>query len=243
MNILKYIRKLKRDRQIAFQKKFIILTICMSNIPQTSFSHICQAVLGRPQLRANWPWKSSSSSFIQIFSDFQKMNIPWWKLGKMAGIFFFYDHILINIELLSQATSENPEALQKSIEQDNFTRIETPNYLKELFLNNIQLQTDNWVLYSIKEAFDSERLVELLHKMKCPSITSFQGEQVEKKPLPSLSYNYFEQASYQSNEELLQKSLAFDPCPGLYYQSLIPSERLSTVTNKCWLFQTPEDLS
>ena len=134
------------------------------------------------------------------------------------------------------------QTLEKKITQDNFIKIETPDYIKQLFLDNIQLQTDDWVLYSIKEANDSERLIEILHKMKCPSITSFQGEKIEEKPLPTLSYNYFEQASYNTDDELLQKSLAFEKCPGLYYQSLIPAERLDAISNKCWLFKTPDDL-
>lgn len=209
----------------------------------TPFAKICQATLGRPQLRGNWPWKSSSSSFIQIFSDFQKMNIPWWKLGKMSGIFFFYDHLLINLELLSQATSENIETLAKKIDDDKFTKIQVPDYIKQLFLENIHIKTDEWILYHVKDAVDSEKLIELLHKMKCPSITSFQGESNQKNPLPILSFSYFDQASYPTDDELFQKSYDFNQCPGRFYQNLIPAERINAVTSKCWLFTTPEDLT
>lgn len=215
----------------------------MSQEIQTSFSRICQAVLGRPQLRGNCPWKSSSSSFIQIFSDFQKMNIPWWKLGKMAGIFFFYDHLLINFELLSQSTSQDQETLENKVNEDNFTKMQVPDYLQQLFLDNIHIKTDDWNLYCVKDALDSDKLIELLHKMKCPSITSFKGETIEKKPLPMLDYNYFEQANYPPDDDLFQRTKEFNQNPGLFYQSLIPAERFNAVTSKCWLFTTPEDLS
>lgn len=200
--------------------------------PNYSFKEICESTLGRSRLRANWPWVSSSSSLMQIYSDFHKMNLPWWKLGKLGGIFFFHDHILLNYELLSNATTESVLFLENAFKEDKFKQIDIPAQLKELFLNKIDLDLSNWVLLDISRAKDGQKLIDLLHKMECPSISQATGDEKTVQDAPILEYAYFEEANLY-NDPLPE-------APGLHYQSLIPQERLQMITGECWLFRNPE---
>ncbi|OHT15872.1 hypothetical protein TRFO_13705 [Tritrichomonas foetus] len=204
-----------------------------------SFNKLCNAVLGRPFLRGTWPWKSSSSALLQIFADFQQFNLPWWKIGKLAGAFFFYDHVFLNFELLSHSTKETADFLEKKLLKDNFIPIETPDYLKNIFLDNINLSTEDWKLFPIQNGVDSENLISLLHHMKCPPIRDFKPETDNPKSF-EYSYSYFVQMEVETEPELFEKSVSYNSNPGIYYQNLIPPEKIPSAP-KCWLFKNPTD--
>ena len=203
------------------------------------FQKICSLTLGREYLKSLYDSNSFTSSVIQIFSDFQQINLPWWKIGKMAGIYFFYNHIFLNYQLLSQSINSDVDELKAKINPNEFRVIQTPDFIKDLF-SNILNDVNSWHLLSIENKENNQNLLGLLHYMKCPSLSDFQPK-VENKSFPKLEYNYFVQANYDTDNELLETSHKFSLNPGLYYQNLI-QDMPSSDFSMCWLFRNPTDL-
>ncbi|KAH0789625.1 hypothetical protein GPJ56_006127 [Histomonas meleagridis] len=190
-----------------------------------------KSVLGRMFLRPRCEWGSTENVFTQVFGELIQIQKGWWKLFKQLGIFYFREHLLIECEKFAFLLSVTPQEFIAKIEKDNFRAIPIPDSLRSVLL---QIFTEDdlnyWTLYAIPHDNSANNLLSLLSHVQMPSIHEF-GENQAKEML---------KGDFKTVEIFnLPPSTAIPPDFGIYYQSLIPEERVQR-GEKSWIFVTDE---
>jgi hypothetical protein len=211
--------------------------------PDGGFRALCESLLGRPNLRGDLEWRSSSFGLCLILSDLALIQCPWWKICRQAGLFFFREHILLNQRKLHHSLGDDHDTFCASLFEEGYMKVTLTVHLQEV-LARILNPTDSiedWQLVQVPTgSADAMALRKLLALTKCPAITTFSAlDPATLRPQPPSPFDTHGEVNVDI-PPTDSNWVEIHSHPGEYYKRLIP-EHVISGAEQSWLFRLPEE--
>jgi hypothetical protein len=211
--------------------------------PAIAFRTLCESLFGRPNLRGDAAWPSSSFGLALILSDLALIQRPWWRVCQHAGLFFFRAHVLVNPVKARYSLGDEQSQFVQSLMSEGFTPTEISPDLRTALLRILgpRESIEDWRLLEIpRENQDSRELLDLLALTKCPSVESFDAiDPVTLQLTNRRKLDQTETIVHCDVPPAENHSDWLEICrhPGQFYRSLVPPR--TSDEPLCWLFRSP----
>jgi hypothetical protein len=213
------------------------------------FHTLCKSLFGRPNLRGDADWPTTSFGLSLILSDLALIQRPWWKICRHAGLFFFREHILVNSLKTRYSLGDEQGSFFESLLKEGYKQIEVSSNLQSVLARILGPRdvVEDWQLLEIPiNERDSVALLELLALTKCPSIASFDGNDVttenqieeEGTILTVVTETIMDNPPIENRQDWIESRRN----PGEYYRNMIDPKMMGEEP-LAWVFRLPQTKS